>query len=141
LDTDNEDLAGLEKALQVVANGDFARGGRMFRDHMQRWAATIAAFDEAKTGRRRQRAHPKMHRQNKLGELIIKIIQRKPALTVNGLIAELRKEERRGVVEQINDDEKSIEWMKFSGATHSVFQTREPRVVHDLASVSLRRPR
>ncbi len=66
LDTDNEDLAGLEKALRVIALGDPARGGKMFRMHMERQVITLAAFDEAKTGRRRQRANAKRDRTDPL---------------------------------------------------------------------------
>jgi hypothetical protein len=87
LDTDSEDHVGLAKALQLVAQGELARGGKMFRNHMQRQAATIAAFDEAKTGRRRQRANARKPRQDALGELITGIMQRKPEITVEGLLA------------------------------------------------------
>src|SRR5438132_12172992 len=56
LDIDDEDLAGVEKALQVIAGGDLVRGGKLLRMHIKRKAITFAALDEAKTGRRRQRA-------------------------------------------------------------------------------------
>jgi hypothetical protein len=110
LDTDNEDLAGLERALQVCAKGDLARGGRMFRQHLLRQAMAIATIDEAKTGRRRQRAVAQRPRTDALRALILEIVQRKPAITLSELIAELRLQEHGPVIETVNDSEACVEW-------------------------------
>jgi hypothetical protein len=108
LDTDNEDLAGLERALQVIATGDLVRGGRMFREHMQRQTLTVGAFDEAKTGRRRQRANAKKPRRDALQTLIVEIVKRHPGFTRDQVLAEMRKQEHGGVIETITDG--LIEW-------------------------------
>jgi hypothetical protein len=110
LDTDSEDLAGLEKALHLCAKGDSTRGGRMFRKHLHRQAMGIATLDEAKTGRRRQRALAQKPRTDALQAVILDVVRRKPAIQCNELIAQLRLQEHRGVIEAINEAEACIEW-------------------------------
>jgi hypothetical protein len=118
LDTDNENLAGFEKALQTIAKGEHAKGGRMFREFFTRQAMVTAAFDEAKTGRRRQRANANKPRQDALGELILDIIQQNRTCTEKELVAELRQREHGGVIETVNDDERIIEWSDKNGRPH-----------------------
>jgi hypothetical protein len=119
LDTDNEDLAGLEKALQVIARGDPARGGSMFRRHMQRQAINIALRDEIKTGRRKQQANAKKPRTRALQAMILEIMKHQPAITSNQLLAELRKHEQGEVIYTINDAERIIEWEDKNGRARS----------------------
>lgn len=55
----------LEKALHLAASGKFEKAGTIFREWMLRSAVTMMAFDEAATGRRRQRANAKKPRPKK----------------------------------------------------------------------------
>lgn len=104
-----------KEALQVAASGDFSKGGRMFRSYHQRQVMTAAAFNEVKTGRRRQQANAKKSRQDALGAMLLEIMERNPAITSDQLLAELRKRERGVVIESINDEEKTIEWINKDG--------------------------
>src|SRR5206468_1245493 len=113
LDNDNEDLAGVKKAAQVIARGDLARGGRMIRKYMERQTMMLAALDEAKTGRRKQRANAKKSRTDALQSLILEAMRCNQAITTDQLIAELRKHEHEGVIESIIDEE--IEWLDING--------------------------
>jgi hypothetical protein len=119
LDTDNEDPASLEKALQVIARGDLARGGSMFRRHMQRQTINAAMQDETKTGRKRQPANAKKPRTRALQALILEIMNHRPAMTRNQLLAELRKHEKGEVIYTINDAERIIEWEDKNGRVQS----------------------
>jgi hypothetical protein len=103
--------SGSKKALKVVANGELARGGRMFRDYCNRLKITIAAFDEAKTGRRRQSAKAKKPRPDAFNGLIEEILQRKPKITVDELIDECRKEAGGDIIYEINDDDRKVVWI------------------------------
>ena len=140
LDTDNEDPASLEKALQVIARGDLARGGSMFRRHMQRQTINTAMQDETKTGRKRQPANAKKPRTRALQALILEIMNHRPAMTRNQLLAELRKHEKGEVIYTINDAERIIEWEDKNGRVQSTqfsaLKDRMSRARKNLRSVN-----
>src|SRR5262249_53122530 len=138
LDTISEDYAGLEKALQLVAGavggGDLARGGQMFRQCMRRMARNVALVDEAKTGRRRQKVIASRPRPDDLNSLIFEIVkQRGGSISEAALLDELREHVGHGVIETINDEEKTIEWLDRAGrAKDRRGEDEEPRrVAHD----------
>jgi hypothetical protein len=109
----------LEKALQVIARGDLARGGSMFRRHMQRQTINAAMQDETKTGRKRQPANTKKPRTRALQALIQEIMNHRRAMIRNQLLAELRKHEKGEVIYTINDAERIIEWEDKNGRVQS----------------------
>jgi hypothetical protein len=140
LDTDNDDPASLEKALQVIARGDLARGGSMFRRHMQRQTINATMQDETKTGRKRQPANAKKPRTRALQALILEIMNHRPAMTRNQLLAELRKHEKGEVIYTINDAERIIEWEDKNGRVQSTqfsaLKDRMSRARKNLRSLS-----
>ena len=93
MDTDNVEQVALEKAIKLIAGGEPARGGKLFREHMKKGATFIAALDEAVTGRRRQTANAKKPRPTPFQQLIINLITKDPNMTENALEHALKKQE------------------------------------------------
>ena len=93
MDTDNVEHVALEKAIKLIAEGQPARGGKLFREHMKKGATFIAALDEAVTGRRRQTANAKKPRTTPFQQLIINLITKDPNMTENALEHALKKQE------------------------------------------------
>ena len=104
-DTDTEAVAGLEKALKVIAQGDTARGGKIARQYVQNMANHIAALDEAKTGRRKQRVRARKARPNRLQIEVLKILTSNPEIDEQGVLKALRSLEGDGVIDTIDADE------------------------------------
>jgi hypothetical protein len=91
-DTDSAEHVALEKALKRVASGDLAGGGKMFRDWFQRdQVLFLAALDEAKTGRRKQRKNAVNSRPDGLQSLIMETMRRSPKITARGLWTEFQR--------------------------------------------------
>ena len=105
LESQTASNAALEKALHKAAGGDFETAGRLFRELVDHGVLHIAALDEWASGRRRQKANAKRPRTDALSGLISRIFDAKPDITETELLAELRKREREGVIEEISDDE------------------------------------
>ena len=91
----------------------------MFRKHLERQAMAIAALDEVKSGRRRQRANARKPRPDALQTLILQIMKRNPAIPPDGLLAELRKYEHGDVIDTFNDEESVIDWHNKAGRVFS----------------------
>jgi hypothetical protein len=111
IDGDIEAVAGIEKALRILARGDDpARAGSLIRQHIGRQAVHLAALDEAVAGHRRQRAYAKKPRTDGLQEFIFELLREAPKLTFAELLARLRSVESQGIIDTVNDDDKLIEW-------------------------------
>lgn len=93
MDTDNVEQVALEKAIKLIAGGEPARGGKLFREHMKKGATFIAALDEAVTGRRRQTSNAKKPRTTPFQQLIISLVTQNPSMNENALEHALKKQE------------------------------------------------
>lgn len=93
MDTDNVEQVTLEKAIKLIAGGEPARGGKLFREHMKKGATFIAALDEAVTGRRRQTSNAKKPRTTPFQQLIINLVTQDPSMNENALEHALKKQE------------------------------------------------
>ena len=91
LDTDNEALAGLEKALRLIASGaSRTRAGSLVRQRFGRLAVQMAAADEAATGRRRQRANARRQRPDAMQAFVLEVLTSEPAMHTKTLLQKLR---------------------------------------------------
>jgi len=93
METDNVEQVALEKAIKLIAGGEPARGGKLFREHMKKGATFIAALDEAVTGRRRQTSNAKKPRTTPFQQLIISLVTQDPSMNENALEHALKKQE------------------------------------------------
>ena len=93
MDTDNVEQVTLEKAIKLIAGGEPARGGKLFREHMKKGATFIAALDEAVTGRRRQTSNAKKPRTTPFQQLIINLVTQDPSMNENALEHALKNQE------------------------------------------------
>lgn len=94
MDTDNVEQVALEKAIKLIAGGEPARGGKLFREHMKKRATFIAALDEAVTGRRRQTANakkPRTHASTPFQQLIFDLVTQDQSMSEHGLNIALRR--------------------------------------------------
>lgn len=102
-----KDLA-LEKALRWAARGEFETAGRILLEAKVHASYTDAAFDEALTGRRRQQAHAKKPRPDRLQVLIEQIVKKAPHAGTAEVRRELAERAGHGVVEEIDEEENAI---------------------------------
>ncbi len=110
-DTENAGSVAVEKAMKLAAVGDFARAGKIIRGRVKEVSESLAALDEAVSGKRRQRAIAKKRRQDGLQLLIEEIVAKHPDIRTPGLLAALRAHQHGGVIEHIDDeDEGTVEW-------------------------------
>ncbi|MBF0563085.1 MAG: hypothetical protein HQL37_13960 [Alphaproteobacteria bacterium] len=115
-DTNNVEMAAVEKILHLAASGEIERAGKMFRDLMQRFGVAVATLDEVKTGRRKQKAYAKKSRPDALQSIILEIMTRSPGITAEALLNNLRERaEVRDVIESVNDGDEVIEWTDKNG--------------------------
>ena len=94
MDTDNVEQVALEKAIKLIAEGQPARGGKLFREHMKKGATFIAALDEAVTGTRRQTANakkPRTHASTPFQQLIFDLVTQDQSMSEHGLNIALRR--------------------------------------------------
>ena len=94
MDTDNVEQVALEKAIKLIAGGEPARGGKLFREHMKKRATFIAALDEAVTGTRRQTANakkPRTHASTPFQQLIFDLVTQDQSMSEHGLNIALRR--------------------------------------------------
>jgi hypothetical protein len=84
LDTDNQALAGLEKAHLLIAAGkpeNLPRAGRMFREHLSQRVTQIAALNELATGHYHQSAAAKSARPDYLHRVLKELVEQNPKIT------------------------------------------------------------
>ncbi|MCI0421725.1 MAG: hypothetical protein L0312_21280, partial [Acidobacteria bacterium] len=78
-ETDTANLAALEKALHLAARGEYARGGKIFREHLINGAKHIADARHAATGRKvlksARKGHEAVHGTKEEKEARWKILQ------------------------------------------------------------------
>lgn len=94
MDTDNVEQVALEKAIKLIAGGEPARGGKLFREHMKKRATFIAALDEAVTGTRRQTSNAqksRTHASTPFQQLIFDLVTQDQSMSEHGLNIALRK--------------------------------------------------
>lgn len=93
IDGDVERFAGEEKMLrriaQGIAQGDLRSAANLIRQMNARKAEEQSVRDEAKTGRRKQRALAQRPRTDALQAIIIRMVEAKPNITCPGLLSEL----------------------------------------------------
>jgi hypothetical protein len=118
-DTNNESNAGLEKAMKLIARAKGAatkeiaqaniqRAAKMFRERMMRGAHTHIAFDEAATGRRKQRERAKKPREDALSMAIRIIVEARPDISSSQLIDVFRQradDEDDKVIDEVADED------------------------------------
>jgi hypothetical protein len=117
-DTDNESNAGLEKAMKLIAQAKGAatkaiaqtniqRAAKMFRERMMRGAHTHIAFDEAATGRRKQRERAKKPREDALSMAIRTIVEARPDISSSQLMDVFRRraDDDDEVIEEVADED------------------------------------
>jgi hypothetical protein len=94
MDTDNVEQVALEKAIKLIAGGEPARGGKLFREHMKKRATFIAALDEAVTGTRRQTSNAqksRTHASTPFQQLIFDLVTQDQSMSEHGLNIALRR--------------------------------------------------
>jgi hypothetical protein len=94
MDTDNVEQVALEKAIKLIAAGEPARGGKLFREHMKKRATFIAALDEAVTGTRRQTSNAqksRTHASTPFQQLIFDLVTQDQSMSEHGLNIALRR--------------------------------------------------
>lgn len=104
IDTDFLNVLWLEKALKAYASGNPARAAMLFRAGMRSGAEAKALLDEAMTGRRKQRERARRPREDPLTKLIRLALQASPSMTEVDLIRAIKKQEGRGVIEEVTDE-------------------------------------
>lgn len=122
LDPDQIGVLWLSKALKEIATGQTDRAARTFRAGMAKGKMDMAAYDEAKTQRRRLSAAARRPRPTNFSALVAKIVEGNPAITVRGLLEELRRD-ASGIINHIDDDEDGcIELLDHPGKTAKVMR-------------------
>jgi hypothetical protein len=108
MDGDSDAVAGEEKFLRRIASGDLDGAGRLIRQYYKRKANELAAHDEARTGRRKQRERARAPREDALQRVIMRMVKANPNITARGLLADLKAAADRDD-DQIHDiDENSV---------------------------------
>jgi hypothetical protein len=119
LDTDNQALAGLEKAHLLMAAGnpeDRSRAGRMIREYFAQRVTHISALNELATGHHRQSAVAKSARPDYLQHVLTKILERRLDTTPLEAKEELKRrvgapgEEPR--IHCVDEDAGEVQWFE-----------------------------
>lgn len=112
MDGDVERVAGEEKMLrriaQEIAEGDVSSAANLIRQVIRRKTDEQDVRDEAKTGRRKQRALAQKPRSNALQAIIARMVEAQPDITCPGLLAQLRAMADRDDDEVLECDEHSV---------------------------------
>jgi hypothetical protein len=92
LDTPNEELVGIEKALRLCAEGNYAAAGRLVRQHLRRRAEAQRNADEAATRRRHQAAIGRRKRRSSyLHTRVAEMVEAQHDITTPGVIQRLER--------------------------------------------------
>jgi len=118
----------LKVAIVLFEHDIFERGGEIARKfYMEQWNAS-KFFNEAMTGKERQKHKASRPRQDRLGEIIEDIVKKNPNIKHPELVMEIEKLRGQGVIETVSDSE--IEWRdgeKTEGAPISGLKDRLSR--------------
>lgn len=73
-EADSEENSSVEKAIHLAANGAFERAGQILKGFLVREAGTQAAFEELRTGSRRQSENAKKPRPGRVSKLKTQVV-------------------------------------------------------------------
>jgi hypothetical protein len=144
LDTDNQALAGLEKAHRLMAAGkpeDRPRAGRMFREHISQRVTQQAALNELATGHHRQSAFASSARPDYLQCVLIDLMKANPNIAPLQAKEELKRRVGGPGVEPrihcVDEEAEEVRWYEkgkpelqsapFSGLKDRLFKARKAR--------------
>lgn len=109
VETDND--PELERIFHLFAEGNLDRGGRLFRRYMKRQAAGRIIYDEAKTGKRKQKGLAKKPRAEALQSIIDEIVKNNKKIAFKELIESLRDcQGPDSVIDEVDDEGKCVVW-------------------------------
>ena len=107
LETESIDSVAFANTLRFAARGEPEKAGNLFRADFEKGTLSLAALDEAISGRRRQKKNQKPRRFDRVARLMLPIVSVNPSISKAGLLKELADHDE---VDEVDENGDGVIW-------------------------------